>query len=179
MCKYMSFIITKDALLGLNTTDHHEDLIKYFGLDDTRPLDRRSFVRVECIPTDDGWKYSVDEIGTLPKWYNAKNSEKRVITAARSRLRGLRSKMAMGESLTDADLSGADLNYANLIDANLNYANLTDANLRSANLTDANLSGANLIDANLNYANLTDANLRSANLIGQDIKDLKSRGAIL
>ena len=169
MCKYMSFIITKDALLGLNTTDHHEDLIKYFGLDDTRPLDRRSFVRVECIPTDDGWKYSVDEIGTLPKWYNAKNSEKRVITAARSRLRGLRSKMAMGESLIGANLTDADLSGANLIGANL-----TDANLRSANLI-----GANLRSADLNYANLTDANLRSANLIGQDIKDLKSRGAIL
>lgn len=59
-------------------------------------------------------------------------------------------------------LSGADLKGANLTGADLSGANLTYANLRNANLTYAGLRGANLSGADLRGANLTYANLRNA-----------------
>ena len=53
------------------------------------------------------------------------------------------------ETLSGADLSGANLRYANLRGADLSGANLRYANLSGANLRDANLSGADLSGANL------------------------------
>ncbi len=66
------------------------------------------------------------------------------------------------ESLSDANLSGADLRGAYLSDANLRDANLSGADLRGAYLSDANLRGADLRGAYLSDANLRDANLSGA-----------------
>lgn len=52
-----------------------------------------------------------------------------------------------GDSLREANLSGADLYRANLRGADLNEADLNEANLSGATLSRANLSGANLSDA--------------------------------
>ncbi len=52
-------------------------------------------------------------------------------------------------SLSGANLSGADLSRANLSGADLSRANLSGADLRGANLSWANLSGANLNGADI------------------------------
>ena len=82
--------------------------------------------------------------------------------------------------LPEADtLSGADLSGANLIGANLSRANLTDANLIGANLTDANLSGADLSRASLWGADLSRANLWGANIRGAGLSGADLSGANL
>ena len=72
-------------------------------------------------------------------------------------------------------LSGADLNGANLRRADLNGAHLSGANLRRADLSWANLNGAHLSRANLRRADLRDADLNGADLSGakQFIRDLE------
>jgi Pentapeptide repeats (8 copies) len=63
----------------------------------------------------------------------------------------------IAETLTRANLSGANLRSADLTRANLSGANLTRANLSGADLTRANLSGADLTRANLSGALNKDA----------------------
>jgi len=86
--------------------------------------------------------------------------------------------------LSGVDLSGAVLQGADLYEANLSYANLRMVDFRRADLSYADLSGANLTGADLSEAKfymtiLTGVNLIDANLEGQNIDDLKRRGAII
>ena len=86
------------------------------------------------------------------------------------------------ESMTEADLRGANLyranlEWANLYGANLEGANLCGANLYRANLYRANLCGANLYRANLYGANLEGADLRGANLYRADLRGANLTGA--
>ena len=77
MCHFWSCILTRDGrvIWDKNTTSH-ETLIASAGLDDSKLIDR-DFVRIEIAPInifskDRGdWRYSVDEEGTLPVWYEA------------------------------------------------------------------------------------------------------------
>ena len=64
-----------------------------------------------------------------------------------------------GDTLTRANLYGANLARANLYGANLTRANLYGADLTRANLTRANLYGANLARANLYGADLTETRI--------------------
>lgn len=137
MCKYMSFLVTPDGVIGSNNTDSHEALIHLYDLNDTLPLSRRSFVRVEYVPTDHGWKYSIDEEEVLPAWYDEVKAVARVHRAAIERLRGLRAKIAPGECF-----AGANLQDANLRGAYLQGAKLQGADLRGADLQDTALRGA-------------------------------------
>ena len=89
----------------------------------------------------------------------------------------LRGADLSGANLRGADLSGADLSGADLSGADLSDANLSDANLSDANLSDANLIYANLSDANLRRADLSGANLSGANLRGADLSGANLRGA--
>ena len=85
-----------------------------------------------------------------------------------------------GDTLSGADLSGADLRYAclsgaDLRGADLHYATLSGAKLSGADLRYACLSGAKLSGANLHYATLSGADLRyacleRANLIGANLE---------
>ena len=88
------------------------------------------------------------------------------------------------DTLSGADLSGANLIYADLSRANLSGADLSRANLIYADLSEANLREANLIyadlsGADLSYANSREANLREANLIYADLRETDLRGADL
>jgi len=82
-----------------------------------------------------------------------------------------------GANLSSADLSGATLSSADLSGANLSGANLSGANLSGANLRGADLFGANLRGANLSSANLRGANLRGADLRGADLFGQKTQRA--
>ena len=75
----------------------------------------------------------------------------------------------VNNTLSRANLSGADLSRANLSGADLSEANLSRADLSGADLYRANLSGANLSGANLSRANLYMANLYRANLSGANL----------
>jgi hypothetical protein len=77
MCKYFSCLATKAGVIVWDKMfSSHEELIKKAGLKDDK-LEDRDFVRLEYVPNKIGlftqkkedWVYSVDEKGTLPKWY--------------------------------------------------------------------------------------------------------------
>ena len=75
-----------------------------------------------------------------------------------------------GANLRRADLRGADLGEADLRGANLSEADLVGANLREANLVEANLVEADLRGADLRRADLREAELRGANLSGANLR---------
>ena len=75
-----------------------------------------------------------------------------------------------GANLCSANLRGANLRGADLSRAYLLGANLSGANLSGASLRGADLSGAYLFGANLSGAYLFGANLSGANLFGQKIQ---------
>ena len=76
-------------------------------------------------------------------------------------------------------LSAANLRGANLRRADLRGADLGEADLRGANLSEADLVGANLRGANLVEANLVEADLRGADLpVLAQIEKMQIRAAI-
>ena len=83
MCKFYSCIITKPGkVLGDGQTDSHEDIIKEHKLDDSKPLELRTWIRVEIMPHAydktikdvSKWVIKVDEDNT-PDWYNKKHED--------------------------------------------------------------------------------------------------------
>jgi uncharacterized protein YjbI with pentapeptide repeats len=74
-----------------------------------------------------------------------------------------------GESIQNADFTGANLSGAQLIRAKLDDANLSEAILVKAILSGADLSGANLSKARLNEAVLHSAMLVNTDLTGADL----------
>ena len=86
------------------------------------------------------------------------------------------------ESMTEANLEGADLyranlEWADLYGANLEGADLRRANLEGADLRRADLRGADLRRANLEGADLYRADLRVANLYRADLRGANLTGA--
>src|SRR3990167_8597505 len=77
MCRYISGIVYKTGeLMTSQYTDSHESLIKWLDLDDTRPIETRTWIRVEFCPENaeeygDIKKYQlkVDEEST-PIWFD-------------------------------------------------------------------------------------------------------------
>ena len=73
MCNFMSVIATRDGkIFTAPDVDSHELLIQHLRLRDDRLVDRR-WVRLECVSPFD--KVKVDEIGTLPGWYDEKEAD--------------------------------------------------------------------------------------------------------
>jgi hypothetical protein len=87
MCKFASFVLTKDQELYLPTSDSHEDIINHFSLhaDGVRGP---NILRVEIVPGAElkrfsdykAWQYRVDQ-DTRPAWFDAKGDEKRARAA--------------------------------------------------------------------------------------------------
>ena len=77
MCKFLSGIVFQTGELQTSQyTDSHESLIKWLDLDDSLPIETRTWVRVEFTPTDskdydkpDKYIFKVDEQET-PIWFN-------------------------------------------------------------------------------------------------------------
>ena len=77
MCIYKSFLVEKGNKVKWYWGDSHSALVKALGLDDTLPLDKRSFVAIECA---DGLikNYRVDEEYTLPAWFKNDRVHKQI-----------------------------------------------------------------------------------------------------
>jgi hypothetical protein len=84
MCKFASFVLTKDKVLWLPDSDSHEEIISKNNLhaDGARGP---NILRVEITPRDTqidfadyaSWVYQIDQ-DTRPSWFNAEYDEKRV-----------------------------------------------------------------------------------------------------
>ena len=89
MCNFLSMIVTKSDLLWSKKSDHHENIIKRFRLNDG--IRGGDFVRIEMTPPQswdgislEGWTFNTD-LYVLPDWYSAKEAE----TCVRSRLKAV------------------------------------------------------------------------------------------
>ena len=115
MCKFASFVLTKDREFWSDTSDSHEQIIAENNLhaDGARGP---NVLRVELSPTDKikvwpslkAWAYKVDQ-DRMPEWFDAATAEKRARTALACRYRvGFTSVDASGcTSLTSLDAANA------------------------------------------------------------------------
>ena len=84
MCKFASFVLTKDKVLWVPDNDSHEEIISKHNLhaDGARGT---NILRVEITPSDTqteftdyaSWVYRIDQ-DTRPSWFDAEYDEKRV-----------------------------------------------------------------------------------------------------
>ena len=79
MCRPMSGIITREAVLWDEWSDSHSKILEKAGIADRD--EKPDFVKFELVPPDDDytlpfeqWKYTEDQ-NYLPEWYNRENAE--------------------------------------------------------------------------------------------------------
>ncbi len=93
MCKFASFVLTKDREFWSDKSDSHEDIISKHNLhaDGARGP---NILRVEISPTDKikvwpslkAWAYRIDQ-DTMPEWFIAAQAEKRTRAALMRRFK--------------------------------------------------------------------------------------------
>ena len=82
MCKYASFVLTKDAIFWSKTTESHAEIIREFDLCESDSTNTRiNIVKVEISPAVSWgnlaeWVYKVDQ-DVFPPWYDERDCEKR------------------------------------------------------------------------------------------------------
>jgi hypothetical protein len=78
MCNFLSALVFSDGKIFSDPehTDSHSDLIRVRGLDDSRPLETRGWIRVEFKPDNNDtldqpemYKLTVDELAA-PAWFD-------------------------------------------------------------------------------------------------------------
>ena len=116
MCKFASFVLTKDREFYSLTKDSHTTIISENNLNEwgTRGP---NIVKVEISPTDKikkwpslkAWKFVIDQ-DRLPDWFDAKQAEARTRDALRRRYKaGFKTIYASGcTALTELKADAAD-----------------------------------------------------------------------
>lgn len=70
MCQFFSGIAFRTGDIKFTEDDSHTTLIERLGLDDSRDLFTRGWVRFEAVPKGDGWEpVRVDET-SVPGWWD-------------------------------------------------------------------------------------------------------------
>ena len=93
MCRFASFVLTKDREYWSDSSDSHAQIIDENGLHEWG-AQGPNVVKVEITPTDEirkwpdlsAWKFCIDQ-DVLPEWYDAETTEKRAREALRRRYR--------------------------------------------------------------------------------------------
>jgi hypothetical protein len=128
MCKFASFVLTKDREFWSDKTDSHEDIIRENELhaDGARGP---NLLRVEISPTDKikvwpslkAWAYKVDQ-DRMPEWFIPAQAEKRTRAALLRRFKqGFKTVYASGcTALTELKADAAETVYASGCTAKLN-----------------------------------------------------------
>jgi hypothetical protein len=94
MCKFASFVLTKDREFWSDTGDSHSEIISTNNLHEWGARGP-NIVKAEISPTDKikkwpslkAWKFTIDQ-DKLPSWANAEEVEKRTRTALARRYKG-------------------------------------------------------------------------------------------
>ena len=120
MCRFASFVLTKDREFWSETTDSHTDIISEHGLNEMG-ASGVNIVRVEISPTDKlkkwpslkEWAYKVDQ-DMLPDWHDPATTEKRTRAALQRRFKaGFKYVYAAGcTALTELKADAAKTMYA-------------------------------------------------------------------
>jgi hypothetical protein len=91
MCKYASFVLTKDKVFWSNKTESHEEIIREFDLCETDSTKTRiNILRVECSPDKcwgdlSKWIYKVDQ-DIRPEWFEPQECEARTRKALKEKI---------------------------------------------------------------------------------------------
>jgi hypothetical protein len=106
MCKFASFVLTKDKIFWSENSDSHEYIIKEFGLypdgstgPNILPVEITPSMKIKSLTDFDNWDYRVDQ-DILPEWYDKEREESRTRKALIVRFK---KEFKVGGSL---DLSG-------------------------------------------------------------------------
>ena len=120
MCKFASFVLTKDSVFWSETSDSHEDIIAKHGLH-ADGIKGPNILRVEIVPgvmlkkwSDyKNWVYRVDQ-DRMPFWFDAEKDERRARKALSDRAKkGFHTVDARGcTALTSLDAKAAEYVYA-------------------------------------------------------------------
>ena len=104
MCKFASFVLTKDKVFWLPDSESHEDIVGRHGLhaDGARGP---NILRVEIVPADsltdlDSWVYHIDQ-DDRPEWFDADFDESRVRVALPVKLTALKTLNLSGTQVKD------------------------------------------------------------------------------
>jgi hypothetical protein len=158
MCKFASFVLTKDREFWSETGDSHSDIINQNNLHEWGSLGP-NVVKVEITPTDKikkwpslkAWKFVVDQ-DELPKWFDAEEIEKRTRAALLRRFKaGFKTVYASGcTALTELKADAATTVYASgctaLTELKADAANYVYASGCTA-LTELKADAATTVDA--------------------------------
>jgi len=116
MCRFASFVLTKDREFWSETTDSHTDIISEHGLNEMG-ASGVNIVRVEISPTNKikkwpslkEWAYKVDQ-DMLPDWHDPAITEKRTRAALQRRFKaGFKTVYASGcTALTELKADAAE-----------------------------------------------------------------------
>ena len=92
MCKFASFVLTKECVFHSRDSNSHEDIIREHDLHEAGEGQRVNILRVEISPTKSwgdlaSWDYKVDQ-DLLPPWADAVNDERRTRDALAEMLSG-------------------------------------------------------------------------------------------
>ena len=85
MCKYASFVLTKEREYWLEESDSHEEIISKNGLHADGALGP-NILRIELTPPEGdwndfgSWRYRIDQ-DTRSEWFDAERDEKRARAA--------------------------------------------------------------------------------------------------
>ncbi len=91
MCKYASFVLTKDKVFWSKTTESHSEIIREFNLCEADSTNTRiNTVNVEINPGAkwedlSTWAYKVDQ-DLLPEWFDDKECEDRTRKALKEKI---------------------------------------------------------------------------------------------
>jgi len=120
MCKFASFILTKDREFYIDGDDSHSSIISKFDLHEMGARGA-NIVKVEITPTDKikkwpslkAWKLVIDQ-DILPDWHDAATTEKRTRAALMRRYKaGFKYVYARGcTALTELKADAAEYVYA-------------------------------------------------------------------
>jgi hypothetical protein len=120
MCKFASFVLTKDGEFWLPSSNSHTDIIQHFGLHEDGSRGP-NVLRIEIVPGPKikhwkdykNWVYRIDQ-DIMPAWSDAQADEKRARAALRKRAKeGFQTVDARGcTALTELKADAAKTVYA-------------------------------------------------------------------
>ena len=87
MCKFASFVLTKDRVFWSGNSNSHDDIISEHGLHEAGSGGRINIVRTEISPGQswvdlDSWTYNLDQ-DLCPEWHDPEQTERRTRQALR------------------------------------------------------------------------------------------------
>ena len=120
MCRFASFVLTKDRAFWSDSSDSHTEIIKEHDLVEMGARGQ-NIIRIELTPSSKikiwpslkAWDYKIDQ-DLLPEWHIPETTEKRARAALSRRCKeGFKTVYASGcTALTDLKADAAETVYA-------------------------------------------------------------------